>query len=121
MRTADFEELVRQAIESIPQEFRNIMTNVDFQVRQWPLKRHLTGARLRPGETLLGLYEGVPLTRGYDGNMMPPDIITIFQGPTEAICSSDEEIREQVRMTVIHEVAHHFGISDAELYDWGIA
>ena len=121
MRRVDFEELVRQAIESIPEEFLNIMTNVDFHVRRWPLKRQIRDAKLEKDETLLGLYEGVPLTTGYDGNMMPPDIITIFQGPIEEMCSTDDEVREQVRATVVHEVAHHFGISDAELYDWGLA
>lgn len=121
MRKAAFEQLVREAIESIPEDFLNIMTNVDFQVRRWPLKRHLQGAKLGRDETLLGLYEGVPITAGYDGNMMQPDIITIFQGPIEGICSTDEEIKEQIRSTVIHEVAHYFGISDAELYEWGLA
>ena len=121
MRREAFEELVRQAIESIPEDFLNIMSNVDFHVRRWPLRRHLKGAQLSDDETLLGLYEGVPLTEGYDGNMMPPDIITIFQGPIEEMCSTDNEIRVQVRTTVIHEVAHYFGISDAELYDWGLA
>jgi predicted Zn-dependent protease with MMP-like domain len=121
MRRATFEQLVREAIESIPDDFLKIMTNVDFQVRRWPLKRHLESARLRPGETLLGLYEGVPLTTGFDGNMMQPDIITVFQGPIEEMCSTPDEVREQVRTTVVHEVAHYFGISDAELEEWGVA
>ena len=53
--------------------------------------------------------------------MAQPDIITIFQGPTEEMCSTDAEIKEQVRETVVHEVAHYFGITDAELEDWGLA
>lgn len=121
MRRAAFEELVREAIETIPEDFLNIMQNVDFLVRRWPLKRQLKEADLEEGETLLGLYEGFPLTMGFDGNMAPPDIITIFQGPIEDMCLTPDEIKEQVRTTVIHEVAHHFGISDAELYDWGLA
>jgi len=120
MRRATFEQLVREAIETIPEDFLKIMTNVDFHVRRWPLKRHLEGAGLGRGETLLGLYEGVPLTTGFDGNMMPPDIITIFQGPIEEVCSTPDEVREQVRVTIVHEVAHYFGISDAELSDWGL-
>jgi predicted Zn-dependent protease with MMP-like domain len=119
MRKAAFEALVRDAIKDIPEFFLDIMTNVDFQVRPWPLKRHLVD--LEPDETLLGLYEGFPITDGFDGNMAQPDIITIFQGPIEEMCNSEEEIRNQVRDTVVHEVAHFFGISDAELYDWGLA
>ena len=120
MRRAAFEELVREAIATIPDDFLNIMTNVDFHVRRAPLKRQLQGAKLEKGETLLGLYEGVPLTEGYDGNMMQPDIITLFQEPIEAECETDDEIKELVRTTVIHEVAHYFGISDAELDEWGL-
>jgi predicted Zn-dependent protease with MMP-like domain len=119
MRKAQFEALVREAVESIPDFFLDIMTNVDFQVRRWPLKRHLVD--LEPDETLLGLYEGFPITEAFDGNMAPPDIITIFQGPIEESCTTDEEVRKEVRNTVIHEVAHFFGISDAELYEWGLA
>jgi predicted Zn-dependent protease with MMP-like domain len=119
MRRAQFEALVRDAIEGIPEFFLDIMTNVDFQVRRWPLKRHLVD--LEPDETLLGLYEGFPITEGFDGNMAQPDIITIFQGPIEEISDTNDEVRKQVRDTVIHEVAHFFGISDAELYDWGLA
>lgn len=119
MRRTAFEALVRDAIAGIPEFFLDIMTNVDFQVRRWPLKRHL--ANLEPDETLLGLYEGFPITDAFDGNMAPPDVITIFQGPIEEMCDSDDEIRNQVRDTVVHEVAHFFGISDAELFDWGLA
>ena len=120
MRTPQFEALVREAIAGIPDFFLQIMTNVDFHVRRRPLKRHIKGAALDPGETLLGLYEGFPITEAFDGNMAPPDIITIFQGPMEDMCDNDEQIKDQVRKTVIHEVAHFFGISDAELHEWGL-
>ncbi|MDA1035636.1 MAG: metallopeptidase family protein [Chloroflexi bacterium] len=121
MRKAAFEALVRDAVEGLPDYFLNIMRNVDFQVRRWPTKSQLKDSHIESDETLLGLYEGYPITTGFDGNMAPPDIITIFQGPTEELCSTDEEIRNQVRETVIHEVAHYFGITDAELEDWGLA
>jgi len=119
MRKRQFEALVREAIESIPDSFLDIMINVDFQVRRWPLSRHLAG--LEPGETLLGLYEGYPITDAFDGNMAQPDIITIFQGPIEEICDTNAQVRTEVRDTVVHEVAHFFGISDAELHAWGLA
>jgi predicted Zn-dependent protease with MMP-like domain len=121
MRRSQFEALVREAVEGLPGFFLDIMRNVDFQVRHWPTKRQLRDADLEEGETLLGLYEGYPITTGFDGNMAPPDIITVFQGPIEEICESPEEVRQQVRDTIVHEVAHYFGISDAELHDWGVA
>jgi predicted Zn-dependent protease with MMP-like domain len=120
MRTADFEALVREAVEGIPEFFLEIMSNVDFLVRKQPLKRQVKEAALDDGDLLLGLYEGFPITEAFDGNMAPPDIITIFQGPIEEVCSTNDEIREQIKKTVVHEVAHFFGISDAELYDWGL-
>ena len=121
MRKADFEELVRQAIDAIPEDFLAIMENVDVQVRRWPSQRQRRDSGLEDNETLLGLYHGIPLTERANYNMVLPDIITIFQGPIENICSSREEIVEQVRHTVVHEVAHYFGITDAELEAWGVA
>jgi predicted Zn-dependent protease with MMP-like domain len=120
MRRTEFEALVRDAIGDIPAFFLDIMTNVDFQVRRWPTKRQMREAGLEPDETLLGLYVGYPITEWFDGNMAPPDIVTVFQGPIEEICATDQEVRQQVKDTVIHEVAHYFGITDAELHDWGI-
>jgi predicted Zn-dependent protease with MMP-like domain len=120
MRTPEFEALVRDAVEAIPEFFLEMMSNVDFHVRRQPLKHQLVDADLEDGETLLGLYEGYPITDGFDGNMAQPDIITIFQGPIEEMCSTNEEIKEQIRETVIHEVAHYFGISDAQLDEWGL-
>ena len=122
MRKQAFEELVRAAVESIPNEFLNIMENVDIQVRRWPTKSQLRDAELDDDQTLLGLYVGIPVTeRGSGYNMVQPDIITLFQGPIEESCTTDTEVTAQVRDTVIHEVAHYFGISDAELFDWGLA
>jgi len=121
MRKATFEAIVRDAVEDLPDYFLKIMSNVDFHVRRWPTKAQLKDSRVASDETLLGLYEGDPITTGFDGNMAPPDIITIFQGPTEEMCSTAEEIKTQVQKTVIHEVAHYFGITDAELEDWGLA
>ena len=120
MRKLDFEELVRQAVEALPGDFLAIMENVDVQVRRWPTRRQVRNADLERGDTLLGLYEGVPLTERGDSNMVLPDIITVFQAPIEEVCSSKEEIIAQVRMTVVHEVAHYFGITDEELEDWGV-
>jgi len=76
---------------------------------------------LGPGQTLFGLYEGVPLTeRSSHYGMVLPDKITIFRQPIEAYCRSEEEIRQMVRRTVLHELAHHFGIPDQRLRELGV-
>lgn len=122
MRLRRFEELIRRAVEDIPDEFLAIMEqgNVDIQARRRPTKRQLRDAGLGPDETLLGLYEGVPLTDrgGFDPAL--PDVIMIFQYPIEEICDTEEEVVAQVRTTVVHEVAHYFGITDVELEAWGL-
>jgi predicted Zn-dependent protease with MMP-like domain len=111
-----FEELVRQALATLPQEIAERIDNVDVEVQDWPEPKQLTSARVPPGRTLLGLYQGVPLTKRSSGyNMVPPDRIIIFQGPLERTARSDEELVSRVRDVVIHEVAHHFGISDERL------
>jgi predicted Zn-dependent protease with MMP-like domain len=104
-----FEEMVTQALDGLPDELGKLMRNVAVTVDHGP------GA---PG--LLGLYQGVPLTSrttGYAGVL--PDRITIFQRAICAICWTEEEVVEQVRRTVIHEVGHHFGISDPRLRELG--
>ena len=121
MRKADFEQLVRDAVEQLPDDFLAIMHNVDVQVRRWPTRRQLRHVALDDRESLLGLYEGVPVTARGNYNMVLPDVITVFQGPIEGISSTKEEVVKQVRETITHEVAHYFGISDAELEDWGVA
>ena len=103
-----FEELVADALDSIPTELCRLMDNVVVQVRE----RHPAG--------LLGLYEGVPLTkRDQYGFMELPDRITVFRRSILERCRSEEEVVAEVRITVIHEVAHHFGIDDARLTELG--
>jgi predicted Zn-dependent protease with MMP-like domain len=111
-----FERLVLRAVEALPEEFHQRMENIDVMVADWPTKHQLDSVGLKRGHTLLGLYEGVPLTRrsSYYG-MVPPDIITIFQKPIEAKCRNDDEITAEIRRVVQHEIAHHFGIGDARL------
>ena len=121
MRKRAFEDLVRRAVEDIPAQFLQIMENVDVQVRRRPTRRQLRAAAVGPSETLLGLYEGVPLTERRDYCMVLPDVITLFQGPIEEACATEREVVDQVRETVVHEVAHYFGITDVELEAWGVA
>ena len=116
MDRARFERLVAEAVDKLPDEFREKLANIDVVVERQPTFRQLAEAGLEPDETLLGLYEGIPQTeRGRHYGLVVPDKITIFQRPIEAQCSNDVEIRSQIRRTVLHEIAHHFGIDDDRL------
>jgi predicted Zn-dependent protease with MMP-like domain len=122
MRRREFEELVLQALEGLPPDIRRLIDNVEIVVEREPTVEQLEAAGIDPDsdETLFGLYEGVPLTeRGVDYGLVLPDRITIFQGPLEELCASREEIMHEVRTTVVHELAHHFGISDERLRELG--
>ncbi|RME49708.1 MAG: metallopeptidase family protein [Chloroflexi bacterium] len=116
-----FLDLVREALDSLPDQIAQAMDNVEVVVETWPTMEQLMAAGVTPGRgTLFGLYQGVPLTlRTRSYGLIPPDKITIFQGPITAVCRTDEAIREQVRRTVIHEIAHHFGIDDDRLREMG--
>jgi predicted Zn-dependent protease with MMP-like domain len=116
-----FEMLVAEALDSLPPEFQEQMENVDVVIGDWPSPEDLDTAGLSPDDTLFGLYEGVPLTeRTTHYGLVLPDKITIYQGPIEACCRSAEEVRAQVRRVVMHELGHHFGISDQRLWELGV-
>ncbi len=111
-----FERLVARAVEDLPEEFLTRLENIDVVVEDYPTPAQLRQARLKHGETLLGLYEGVPQTkRGGHYGLVPPDKITIFQRSIEARWRHDGEISAEIQRVVKHEIAHHFGISDARL------
>jgi len=114
-----FEELVAQAVESLPEEFQDRLENIDIVVEETPSHAQLRHSALGRGYTLLGLYEGIPLTERHTGyGMVPPDKITIFQKTIEAIAGRDEmDIKKEIRKVVQHEIAHHFGIGDARLQE----
>ena len=116
MNREKFEWLVTQAVDSLPKEFRSRMENIDIVVQDKPTPEQLTEVGMKRSESLLGLYEGVPLTkRGHSYGMVVPDKITLFQKPIEAICNNDTGVIAEVRRVVYHEIAHHFGISDTRL------
>ncbi len=104
----------------MPAEFVVYLDNVDIVVEDWPTQEMLAGRTVDEGDLLLGLYEGVPLTERGDYGMVLPDKITLFQKSIESICADQNEIVDEVRLTVIHEVAHHFGITDGRLEALGI-
>jgi predicted Zn-dependent protease with MMP-like domain len=118
-----FEELVVEALGQIPDTLWQIVDNVAVTVEEWPSHHQLASVGMENGYgLLLGLYEGVPLTeRSNHYGLVAPDLITIFRRPILQVCPPGDEdaIREQVRRTVLHEVAHHFGISDERLIELG--
>lgn len=106
-----FEELVGDALDEVPNELLSLMNNVVFLVEDAPPDG---------SEDLLGLYEGTALTdRGWDYAGTLPDRITIYRLPTLQVCDSDEDVVEEVAITVVHEIAHHFGIDDQRLHELG--
>jgi predicted Zn-dependent protease with MMP-like domain len=114
MEKERFERLVSQAVAGLPEEFRNLMENVDVVVEDFPSAVQNRKAAGRG--TLLGLYEGVPLIqRGSGYSMVVPDKITIFQKALETFSTSEDVIESEVRKVVIHEIAHHFGLDDRRL------
>jgi predicted Zn-dependent protease with MMP-like domain len=113
-----FERLVEQALEAVPEAFQGWLNNVLVEVLDEPTDEMLRQMQVRQGCTLFGLYTGVPLTHHY-GREVPPEIITVFQGPIERYCDGDPDaIRDQVRRTVLHELAHHFGMDHDAMPDW---
>lgn len=109
---AEFEELVGEALDQVPAELMAQLDNVAFFIEDEP-----------PPEdpSLLGVYEGVALTERDGGWGMGslPDRIVLFRGPLVRMCASHEELREEVTITVVHEIAHHFGIDEERLHDLG--
>lgn len=117
MSEADFEAAVSDALARIPPELANTMNNVAIFIED----DYTPQAGEDPDTVLLGLYEGVPLTERdswWDAGSLP-DRITIFRQPILDICGSREDVIEEVTVTVVHEIAHHFGISDTRLHELG--
>ncbi|GID29078.1 metallopeptidase family protein [Paractinoplanes brasiliensis] len=105
-----FEDLVGEALDEVPAELLKVMDNVVIVVEDDP----------PDGEDLLGLYEGTALTeRGWDYAGVLPDRITIYRNPTLRVCDTETDVIDEVAITVVHEIAHHFGIDDHRLHELG--
>lgn len=112
----DFEKIVEEGIKAIPEKFLRKLDNVSIVVEDEPTPVQIKKLRIRRGLTLLGLYEGVPQAKrtAYYGAVLP-DKITVFQEPIEAVARDKEEIKEIVKNTVWHEIAHHFGMDETRV------
>jgi predicted Zn-dependent protease with MMP-like domain len=114
----DFDELVEQALEGLPPQLSALLDNVAIVVEDWP-EYSTPLADAEEGDTLYGLYEGVPLSeRVGDYYGVLPDRITIFRGPLERDFGP-RELEEQIRVTVVHEIAHHFGFDEDRIEELG--
>ena len=120
MDSLRFEKLVGEAIEKLPEAFREKLENIDVVVADTPTRSQLKTLKERHGHNLLGLYEGVPLTeRTHEYGFVVPDKITVFQKSIEAMCCNEAQIIAEIQRVVQHEIAHHFGISDDRLEELG--
>jgi len=116
MRRQRFEQLVAEAVLLIPRRFRDAMDNVALVVEDEPSDELLEEMEIEPPDTLFGLYQGTPLPeRDWAYGNALPDRIAIYQGPIEDSCDTDEEVRDTIAETVIHEFGHYFGLSEEEI------
>jgi predicted Zn-dependent protease with MMP-like domain len=115
-----FEKLVEEAFDALPEDFKSRLNNVEVIVEEWPDRRTMRLAHVRHPAALLGFYHGVPLTeRNGAYTMVPPDRISLYREPILLVCRTDAEVQATVNHVLLHEIAHHFGISDARLREIG--
>ena len=116
----EFEKLVARAVEGLPPRFLARLQNVEVVVESQPTEEERKRAGIEPGSTLLGLYQGIPQTElgSWYGSVLP-DRIVIYQRPIESLAGTLREIRRQVRITLMHEIGHHFGLDEDELSEAG--
>jgi predicted Zn-dependent protease with MMP-like domain len=116
MTREEFQELVAEAVQSIPSRVRNAMQNIAIVIEDEPSPETLAEVAIEPPDTLLGLYQGIPLTERQwaHGNVLP-DKITLYQWPIEEEAESPEDVVVAIGETLIHEVGHYFGLSEEEI------
>lgn len=120
MNRDEFEAVVAEALDRMPHEFAELMSNIAIQVREEPDRQTLIDLELDPGrDTLFGLYTGVPLDQrgGWYGNVLP-DVIVLYRGPLLSSCRSRPRLIQQIQLTLLHEIGHHFGFSEREMDAW---
>ncbi len=108
----DFDKLVTKAMDELPQDYIKGLENVAIVYADWPNEHQAAKSELQEGSLLLGLYEGIPLTqRGNGYTFVLPDVITLFKAPIQMVSHSHEELFEQVKRTLWHEIAHYYGLN----------
>jgi predicted Zn-dependent protease with MMP-like domain len=110
-----FAELVEQALSALPEPFSHALEEVTIEIRTRPTRSQLRGMGMRQDDLLLGLYSGVPLTERHVEAPSMPDKIDVFQEDIELVSANEDELVEQVRVTVLHELGHHFGMDEEDL------
>ena len=116
MTLREFENLVKQALDGLPEQFAKALNNVEVVVEVWPTPFHLTSGTVGQGMTLFGLYQGIPKTRRGNYSNVLPDKISIFAGPiVQAVGDDPEAVKKQVRNTILHEIGHHFGMNEEQI------
>ncbi len=116
MKQEEFKTLTAEALDMLPEVFREKLENVDIIVEDSPSADELRESGAAPGGTLLGLYRGIPLNHrgtGYGGVL--PDIITLYQRPIESLCSSKTEVKTKIMEVLAHEIGHHFGMDEEDM------
>jgi predicted Zn-dependent protease with MMP-like domain len=117
---AKFGELVERALAELPEQFAQHLEQVPVEIRDRPSPRHLKSVGLGRRDLLLGLYDGVPLSeRSVEQSGIRPAVIYLFQENIEAASESEDDLVEQVRTTVLHEIGHHFGMTEDDLDELG--
>ena len=119
MSDRTFRRLVDEALGLVPAEFRPYLVGVPVVIEEWPADALLDDLGVPEDETLYGLYSGHALTGGPTASGELPSRITLFRGPLRSDSADEEDLRDQIATTVIHEVAHHFGIDEARLEELG--
>jgi predicted Zn-dependent protease with MMP-like domain len=116
VRRKEFEQFVAEALASIPKRFRDAMQNIAIVVEDEPSRELLDEMEIEPPDTLLGLYQGTPLTeRSWGHGNTLPDRVIIFQGPHERESDDEDDLVTAIGETLIHEVGHYFGLSEDEI------
>lgn len=110
-----FRNLVTNSLAELPKEITFKLENVDIVIDDVASSSQLVGTGLENDLELLGLYEGIPLNDRYGYDLVLPDKITIFQKSVESICTTEEELKSEIKATIMHEIGHHFGLTEEEL------
>jgi len=116
-----FQQIVGEVLDTLPDDFRKAMENIAVVVEDWPDENTLAQMRMDNKFDLLGLYHGTPLPEREheDGAMILPDVITLYRRPLERACRTESELRREIRITLLHEIGHYFGLDEERLAELG--